>query len=175
RRVRDDHQFAIVRDGEYGAAQGNVAGRGVGHQGGRRIASGDIHIHQALIAAKVNARRRHMVKHHGIGSARQVQDLAYGAGSWRHRKHRAVASNGVAAAGRRGPGGIGERLGGRGWNYINGDRAITFGQVWWLAFCGRRGGRIVVAGVDGETGDNSSGWRQAWEPDIASWGSTGSG
>jgi len=36
----------------------------------------DVRVHQALIAAEVDARRRHMVKHHGIGSAGHPYDGA---------------------------------------------------------------------------------------------------
>src|ERR1019366_4310931 len=140
-RVGDDHQVAIVRDGEHFAAQGNVAGgRGVGDQGNGGAAGGDIHVHQALIAAEVDAPRRQMIKHHGIGSAGYAYDGADGGGSRGHREHRAAAAGLVLAVGGRGPGGVGGRLGGR--SYVNGDRAIALRPV----------RQQSVAGVDGECG-----------------------
>src|SRR5208282_5871098 len=139
--VGNDYQLAIVRDGEHFAAQGNVAGyRGAGDQGSGRTAGGDIHVHQTLIAAEVDARRRQMVKQHGVGSAGQVDDGADGVASRGHREQRTGAAGGIQAVGGRGPGGVGRHLGGG--SHVHGDCAIPLRPV----------RQQSVAGVDGETG-----------------------
>ena len=103
-----------------------------------------------------------MIKHHGVGSAGQAQDgAADGDGSRGNREQRTGAAEAVPAVGGGRPGGVGRDRGGG--SYVNGDRAIGIRPVRQVA--GRNAGREAVAGVDGETGQNS---------DIASRGGAGS-
>src|SRR5271165_5161365 len=95
-----------------------------------------------------------MIKHHGVRSAGQTQDgVADGSGPRRQREQRTGAAGIVPAVGSGSPGGVGRDLGGG--SYVNGDRAIT----------GRLIRQLSVAGIDGETGQDSG---------IAAWGSAGS-
>src|ERR1035441_10343485 len=98
-----------------------------------------------------------MVKHHGIGRAGHADDGADGVGSRGRRgqrEQRTRATDGVRAVGGRGPGGVGEDFGRRG--DVHRDCAIALRPV----------GQRSVAGVDGESGQNS---------DIAGRGRAGSG
>ncbi len=95
-----------------------------------------------------------MVKHHGIGSAGHAYDGGDGggrSGSRGHREQRAGATEGVPAVGGRRPGGVGGHFGGG--SNVNGDGAISVRHVRRLAF--GRVGDVIVAGVDGETRQNS--------------------